>query len=458
MTTSIGVCLGLLACVASAEEVPGKTPEVPKLRALVLVGGHGYDKPTFEAMCRSLPGIDCRIATLPEGYAEFAPEKRKGFDVAVLFDMYQKIGDKQRQHFVGMLEDGKGLVVLHHAIASRQAWPEYFKIIGAQYYIKPRTPEAKKMPPPPKLSTYRHDVDIPVIVKDPKHPITAGIRDFTLFDEVYKHYDVAADIHILLGTDHPENEPTLGWCKTYRNSRVVYLQLGHGPDAYNSSQFRELVARSIRWTARVPDARVATPGLAFDKPEAPKEPKDGPGFEPLLDGKTLAGWQVMGNKAGWEILKRGILRSDAGRGGAWLRYAKREFGDFTLKVQWRVSLGGNSGVFVRAKRQGHPWITGHEIQISNAPRDDAHCTGSLYGSVAVCPRPDESPGRWHEFEIRCNAGRIVVRSDGVRIIDARSAEHEALQRRPLSGFVGLQDAHAPKGNWIEWRNVRIRSD
>ncbi len=450
----------LSASAAGAAKAPAAEKQRP-LRALVVTGGHAFDQRSFGAMCRSLEGIACRQVQQPKAGDEFAPDRRDAFDVVVLFDMVQQISEKHKKDMLDMLRRGKGLVILHHAIAARQAWPEYFKIMGGQYYIKPRTPEAAKLPPPPKLSTYRHDVWIHAMVKDKTHPITAGMHDFWIFDEVYKHYDVRDGARVLLGTDHPENEPTLGWAKTYGASRVVYLQLGHGPEAYNDSAYRELVARAIRWTARVPDGQVASPGF---KQEPSRKPAaaggaaapDEPGWVRLFNGKDFDGWEIMGDKAGWEILHGGIIRSDGAKGGNWLRYAKQEFGDFVLRVDWRVSRDGNSGVFVRAKREGQPWIAGHEIQISNAPRDASHCTGSLYGSVAVDPRPDESPGRWHAFEIRCEGEHIVVICDGMKVVDATHAKHSALRTRPLRGFIGLQDAHAGPGKWIEWRNVRVK--
>ena len=460
----LGVVVLTGAAAASADKkAPAKQPAdggaaaQVRLRALVVTGGHGYHKPTFNAMCRSLEGIRCRTVVQPKAGDEFAPDHRDGFDVVVLYDMVQYISERHRRDFVDMLRRGKGLVVLHHALAARQGWDEYGKIVGGRYYTKAGARAAgKKLT---KVSTYRHDVHMNVKVADKAHPITADVPDYQIFDEVYKLYDVDESVHVLLTTDHPENAPTLAWTNTYGRSRVVYLQLGHGWGAYNDSNYRELLARSIRWAAPSPDDRLATPGF---KPEAGKPtpqalaPDEAKGWVQLFNGKDLDGWEIMGDKAGWEILNGGVIRSDGAKGGNWLRYAKQEFGDFILRVEWRVSKDGNSGVFVRAKREGQPWVTGHEIQISNAPRDDAHCTGSLYGSVAVKPRPDESPGRWHAFEIRCEGEHFVVLSDGVKIIDATYAKHEALRSRPLRGCIGLQDAHAGPGKWIEWRNIRLK--
>lgn len=178
------------------------------------------------------------------------------------------------------------------------------------------------------------------------------------------------------------------------------------------------------------------------------------GFVPLFDGKTLNGWTVMGSPAGWQVTD-GVIRSEAGKGGNWLR-TNRTYSDFVLRLEWRVSQNGNSGVFVRCKEDGNPWETGHEVQISNEPRDDLHCTGSLYGTVAVDPRPDESYERWHTFEIRCEGTRIQVIADGTRCVDADMTRDRAIRGKPLSGYIGLQDAHTGPGGWIEFRNLRLQ--
>ena len=54
----------------------------------------------------------------------------------------------------------------------------------------------------------------------------------------------------LITTTHAKSGKPLGWSRTQGNSRVVYLQLGHGPEAFNNENYRKLVAQSIRWTAK----------------------------------------------------------------------------------------------------------------------------------------------------------------------------------------------------------------
>ena len=127
------------------------------------------------------------------------------------------------------------------------------------------------------------------------------------------------------------------------------------------------------------------------------QPPDRDGFLSLFNGDNLDGWTIMGDPAGWSV-EAGIIRSEGLQGGDWLRFNEPQ-SDFVLKLDWKVSPNGNSGVYIRAAEEGRPWETGYEVQISNEPRDDMHCTCSLYGYAAVDPRPDESADTWHTFEI-----------------------------------------------------------
>jgi Domain of Unknown Function (DUF1080) len=186
------------------------------------------------------------------------------------------------------------------------------------------------------------------------------------------------------------------------------------------------------------------------------------GFVPLFNGKDLSGWVVKGKAEGWKV-KGGVIRSEGAKGGDWLR-SDKEYGDFILKLDWKVSKGGNSGVFIRVPDKGAPWQLGYEVQISNDPRDELHCTGALYGYAAVKPRPDESADKWHTFEIHCVGPRIKVISDGVKVIDVDQTKlplpkekgYTDPKTKPVRGYIGLQDSHSSAGNYIEFRNVRVK--
>ena len=102
-------------------------------------------------------------------------------------------------------------------------------------------------------STWQHDVMIKVQVADGQHPITRGVKDFTIHDEAYGKYDMGADSHALLTTENPLCAKYVAWAKTYGPARVAYIQLGHDHYAFEDPNYRRLVANAIQWTANKKD-------------------------------------------------------------------------------------------------------------------------------------------------------------------------------------------------------------
>lgn len=185
---------------------------------------------------------------------------------------------------------------------------------------------------------------------------------------------------------------------------------------------------------------------------------DAEGFIPLFNGKDLEGWKIFRNPEGFKVVD-GAIRCEFRGGGEIAYYDVREFGDFVLKVEWRVSAKGNSGVFLRTPQNSEPWNSGYEVQISNEqpPRDDAHCTGSLYGYVAVDPRPDETPEQWRSYEITCTGPKIRVVVDDQEVISYDQSTEDETQDKPLKGYIGIQDSHSGATNtWVEYRSIRIK--
>lgn len=217
-----------------------------QIRVLVVTGGHGFDRPEFFRMFEQNPDISFEAVEHPKAHEALRPEAAARYDVIALYDMWQPIAEEARSNFVARLQEGKGLVVLHHALASYQQWPEYERIIGGKYVLPPPQGSTNRH----AASTYQHDLDFRVRIADATHPVTRGVMDFDIHDETYGGFVVAADVHKLLTTDHPTSTPTIGWAKTYSNARVVYLQLGHDKHAFAHPQYRRLLAQAIRWTAK----------------------------------------------------------------------------------------------------------------------------------------------------------------------------------------------------------------
>ncbi|GAB6165809.1 hypothetical protein JCM19992_18090 [Thermostilla marina] len=196
-------------------------------------------------MWDALPEIRYEKAVLPQEADRLSPGLEKQFDVIVRYDMVPEFTPKQREQFVALLERGIGLVSLHHNLGAHRNWPEYRKIIGGAYLFQPLKEGDKTYGP----STYSHGEDLHVMIAAPEHPITRGLKAFTIHDESYKNYYLAETVKLLLKTDTAVNDPSIAWTTHYGKSRVVYLQLGHDKLAWQHPMYPELLVRSIRWAA-----------------------------------------------------------------------------------------------------------------------------------------------------------------------------------------------------------------
>ena len=235
----------LLLAVLGASAMFGAEPAA-KIKVLVVTGGHGFAKEPFFQMFKDNAEIAFTAAEQDKTNATvYEREDLLSYDVVVLYDIAKTITEEQKQRFLALFDQGTGLVVLHHALVSYQHWPEYEKIIGGRY------PEAddKSGDVTPEVG-YEHDLEIPVVIVAKDHPVTAGLEDFTIHDEIYWGFSVQPDVTPLLTTTHPKSGKPLAWARQQRKSRVVFIQLGHGPEAFANRNYRQLLAQSIRWTAK----------------------------------------------------------------------------------------------------------------------------------------------------------------------------------------------------------------
>lgn len=232
-----------LLCAAFASAAPPVSPTPArdgKLHVLVITGGHGFPQEPFYRMFRELPGLEVSsLAHTGKSADAWDRADLSGIDVVVLYDAPKVYTPEQRARFSAMFTHGTGLVVLHHALLLDHDWPDYERIIGGAYPTRP----PKGAPP----VGYRGDVDIPVVIANRDHPITAGLENFTVRDEIYWGFRVGSDVTPLLTTTHPDSGKPLAWTRTEGKSRVFLTQLGHG--CFDDPHYRELVSRALHWVA-----------------------------------------------------------------------------------------------------------------------------------------------------------------------------------------------------------------
>lgn len=244
MKKSLALLLAAASCCLGIARVAAEEPA--KTRVLVVTGGHGFDKEPFFRMFKENPAISFEAVEHPQAQARFGREAARGWDVLVLYDMWQPLTAQAKADFVALLREGKGIVSLHHSIANYQDWEEYGRMIGGKYFLQPRTERGVEHP----ASTYRHDVRFKVEIAAKDHPVTRGLADFEILDETYRGMWVDPAATVLLRTGEATSDPAIGWARQEQASRVVYLQLGHDRNAFEHPGYRRLVAQAIQWTAK----------------------------------------------------------------------------------------------------------------------------------------------------------------------------------------------------------------
>ncbi len=187
------------------------------------------------------------------------------------------------------------------------------------------------------------------------------------------------------------------------------------------------------------------------------------GFVSLFNGKDLTGW--IGDKEGY-MAENDMIVVYPARGGGNL-YTEKEYGDFILRFEFKLTPGANNGLGIRAPLEGDAAYTGMEIQILDNTSEKYkdlepyQYHGSIYGVVPARRGYLRPVGEWNEEEVVADGTRITVRLNGVTIVDADIDEagtpqtidgrdHPGLKReKGHIGFLG-------HGSRVEFRHIRLK--
>ena len=199
---------------------------------------------------------------------------------------------------------------------------------------------------------------------------------------------------------------------------------------------REDSDRRRAWTGRRPDAVIDVDSGSWVE------------LEPvvLFDGSALSEWSTSadGELEGW-LVEDGILRNE---GDAKELVSDREFWNFRLQADYRVSEGGNSGIGLRGR---------YEVQIYDdfGTEPSIHGNGAIYSRIKPSTLASRVHTQWQTFDIRL-VGRIVtVALNGTTIIDRQVIEGITAMSRDADesapGPILLQGDHGP----IEFRTIVV---
>jgi hypothetical protein len=203
-------------------------------------------------------------------------------------------------------------------------------------------------------------------------------------------------------------------------------------------------------------------------------------FVPLFDGKTLAGWHTYNKKSAgsaWKV-KEGALYLDVVSKAGWQTegggdlVTDQEFENFHLRLEWKISEGGNSGIiFLVHEDPSIEWSfeTGPEMQVLDNERHadskiNKHRAGDLYDLIACSKETVKPAGEWNLAEVIVNRGQLELRLNGETVVKTSYGDEEwkelvagsKFKKMPsfgtfTKGKVALQD----HGNAVWYRNIEI---
>ncbi|MDR1170876.1 MAG: DUF1080 domain-containing protein [Bacteroidales bacterium] len=230
--------------------------------------------------------------------------------------------------------------------------------------------------------------------------------------------------------------------------------------------------------------------------------KDKDGYVILFDGKSMDGWRGYGRDdmpGKWSV-DNGTLKftgSGTGEGqekdGGDVIFAHK-FKNFEVSIDWKISKGGNSGIFylaqeVQTKNDKGETIT-EPIYISSPESqvlDDANhpdaklgengnrMSSSLYDMIPAKPQNAKPFDEWNNTTILVYQGTVVHKQNGANVLeyhlwtqqwtDLLQKSKFSQDKWPLAfellnncggpnheGYIGLQD----HGNDVWFRNIKIK--
>ncbi len=212
-------------------------------------------------------------------------------------------------------------------------------------------------------------------------------------------------------------------------------------------------------------------------------PMEDDGWVTLFDGSSTEGWRAYDKDAfptsGWSIdgdaLKcTGSGEGEAGGSGGDIIYDKK-YKDFDLTLEWKISKGGNSGIFYLAEEiPGEPiWKSAPEYQVLDNERhpdaklgkDGNRQAGSLYDLIPAKPQNSKPAEEWNTAEIMVYQGTVIHKMNGEVVVEYHIGTPDFEQMianskfkeftefgKYRSGYIGLQD----HGNDVWYRNIKIK--
>lgn len=188
------------------------------------------------------------------------------------------------------------------------------------------------------------------------------------------------------------------------------------------------------------------------------------GFVALFNGENLDGW--VGNKDSYSAENGMIVIDPKGEGGGNL-YTEKEFGDFILNFEFKLTPGANNGLGIHTPLEGDAAYVGKELQILDnrakkfAELKEYQYHGSVYGIIPSRRGFLKPVGEWNKQTVIVNHPKIEIILNGTTILKGDYLEaskngtldgrdHPGLERS--TGHIGFLG----HGDIVYFKNIRIK--
>lgn len=178
------------------------------------------------------------------------------------------------------------------------------------------------------------------------------------------------------------------------------------------------------------------------------------GWTPLFDGRSLDGWNRIGN-ANWRV-EDGAIVADRGNG---MLVTPGSYADFQLRVEFFAETHTNSGIFIRISNPAEITSSNsYEVNIWDERPEPRYGTGAIVDVAAVDPMP-KAGGRWNSFDITARGDSFTVILNGQKTADGARDARFARGPIALQHGAGIRDAAGVVNDRgvIRFRRVDIRT-
>jgi len=377
----------------------------------------------------------------PKNFKDLSPEEQAAA---------KKREERLKKNLLRFVSSGKGIVGIHAGTDCFYQWPEFGEMMGGYFQGHP------------------WNENVFLKNEDPDNPVSAAFagNDFEIADEIYQFKDPYSrkNLRVLLSLDTTKTDMTKGgirrvdndfavsWVRSYGKGRVFYCSLGHRGEIFWNPVILQHYLDGIQFAMGDIDAQT-TPSA---------QPAED-GWRQLFNAKDFTGWML---KPGTWVVKDGAMERI---GGGYVWTAER-FGDFVLDLEFKISKGGNSGIFFRTDNISDCVQTGIEMQVLDSYGKETvgkHDCGAIYDALAPSSNPSKAPGEWNHAILTANGSKIKVVLNDVEIIDmdlddwteahknpdgSKNKYRTPYKDMPRDGHIGFQE----HGNDVAYRSIRIK--